>query len=225
MEKSASYFMVGVFVSLVIFFFTGFLIWLAGPHDKQDLTFYTVEFTDSISGLEEGSDVQYRGVKIGKVMKMHLVPDNNSLVHVDIGVDKQVPIRAHTKIALQTQGITGLVRMEMSTENDDLEPPEQRADMQYPVLYGQGPQLYKILEDIPVITAQTADITKKLNGILTRNRGNIDHFASRGLSQFTAAAQELKGTAASVRKLSEKLSDNPSQIIYQPATHGVEIPR
>jgi phospholipid/cholesterol/gamma-HCH transport system substrate-binding protein len=225
MEKSANYFMVGIFMTLAIFGLVWFLIWLSGPHDEKDFKFYTVEFTDSIGGLEEGAVVQYKGVKVGKVMKMHLVPGNNNLVRVDIGVKKQTPVRAHTKIVLQTLGITGMVRMEMSTENDDVQQPERRVGMKYPVLAGQGSQLYKALEDLPVITAQTAEITKKINGFITRNRGNIDRFASLGLSQFTSASQEIKGTAASVHKLSDKLNENPSQILYQPSAHGVEIPQ
>jgi ABC-type transporter Mla subunit MlaD len=225
MEKSAKYFAVGLFVTVTTFLFVGFLIWLVGPHNKQDFNFYTVEFTDSIGGLEEGSDVQYMGVKVGKVIKMHLVPGNNKLVRVDVGVDKTTPVRAHTKIVLQTQGITGLVRMEMSTENGDVQMPERRVGMKYPVLAGQGSQLYKALEDIPVITAQTADITKKIDGIITRNHASIDRFSSEGLSQFTEASQAVKGTASSVQKLSDKLDENPSQIIFQAPAHGVEIPQ
>jgi phospholipid/cholesterol/gamma-HCH transport system substrate-binding protein len=224
MEKSAHYFIVGLFVTLTVLAFIGFLIWLAGPHNKEDYNFYTVEFTDSISGLEEGADVQYKGVKVGKVMKTHLVPGKNELVRVDIGVDKSTPIRAHTKVVLQMQGITGLIRMEISTEENDTAPPEQRAGLEYPVLHGEGSQIYKALDDLPVITAQVSEISKKVNGFLTRNRANIDRFASDGLSQFTAASHEIKTTAASARKLADKLNENPSQILYQPSKSGVEIP-
>lgn len=225
MEKSAHYFIVGLFVTISIFFFIGFLIWLAGPQDEKDLNFYTVEFRDPISGLEEGSNVLYKGVKVGKVMKMHLVPDNTELVRVDIGIKKETPVRAHTKVVLQMQGITGLINMEMSTNNADMEPPERRAGLQYPVLYGQGSQLYKMLDDLPVITGEVSEISKKVNGIITRNRGNIDRFASEGLSQFTGASREIKGTASSMRKLSDKLTENPSQLIFQSSAQGVEIPQ
>lgn len=224
MEKSAKYFIVGLFVTITIFLFVSFLIWLAGTHDKRNLDFYTVEFNDSISGLEEGSDVQYMGVKVGKVIKTHLVRGNSNLVLVDIGVDKATPVRAHTKVVLQSQGITGLVRMEMSTKNDDVLMPEHLAGLKYPVLVGQGSRLYKALEDIPVITSQTADITKKIDGIITRNQASIDRFSSEGLSQFSGASQEIRDAASSVRKLSDKLDENPSQILYQPSAHGVEIP-
>ena len=226
MEKSAKYFATGLFVTVTIFLFVGFLISLAAPHhNNQKLDYYTVAFTDPISGLEEGSNVQYMGVKVGKVVKMHLPEDNFNLVLVDIAVAKGLPVRAHTKIVLQTQGITGLVRMEMSTQNDDVQMPPHPAGMKYPLLAGQGSQLYKALEKIPAITDHIADITKQVDAIISHNRSSIERFSSEGLSQFTASSGSVRDAAAAVRKLSDKLEDNPSQILYQPSPQGVEIPR
>ena len=224
MEKSAHYFTVGIFVTLTILAIIGFLIWLASPQDEEDYNFYTVEFHDTISGLEEGSDVQYQGVMVGKVLNTHLVPEDNTLVRVDIGVDKKTPVRAHTKVTLQPQGITALVKLEMTTAENDMLMPEQREGMPHPVLQGQGSQLYKVMEDLPVISAQVADITKELKDIIHRNRGSFDRFASQGLPQFSEAAHEMKNMAASARKLSDNLNENPSQLLYQPSSQGVEIP-
>jgi phospholipid/cholesterol/gamma-HCH transport system substrate-binding protein len=223
-EKSANYFIVGLFVSLALTVLIGFLVWLEAPHDNKNLSFYTVEFTDSISGLSEGADVEYKGVQVGKVMKTYLVPGNNNLVRADIGVNKMTPVHAHTKVILQEQGITGLVRLEMSTATDDLTAPERRSNTPYPVLAGQGSHLYKALEDLPAITAQVAEISRKIDAIITRNRGSIERFSSEGLSGVTSASQEIRGAAASVRKLSDKLDRNPSQIIFPPSSAGVEIP-
>lgn len=298
MEKSAPYFTVGLFMTLAVFALVGFSIWLSGPHDKRDLAFYTVEFHDSISGLEEGSTVQYQGLKVGRVTKLTLVKGSNNLIHVDIGVDKKTPVRAHTKVSLQAQGITGLVRLELSSADDDTEMPPKVEGIKYPVLQGRGSRLYAALEDIPRITAQVAEITRKLNAamddkavaaiqqsmqnlqhmtqdlngllapgnignatqlmnnlanasnrlpdmvdhlnrtadsmdaaaknldaIIARNKGNVDRFAQEGLAQFSSATREVRGTAASVRKLADKLSEDPSQVLYKPASHGVEIPK
>jgi phospholipid/cholesterol/gamma-HCH transport system substrate-binding protein len=298
MEKSASYFTVGVFVTVSLVGVFLFLIWLASPHDERTYNYFTVEFKDSISGLEEGSGVEYKGVKVGKVMKMRLNPANNEEVYVDIGVDKSAPVRAHTKAMLETQGITGLVRIELATKQDDNDPPTRQEGQKYPVLQGEGSKLYQALEDLPDITNKILDITKKfdqflddqtvaslkqtvrnaqnmskdlngllappnvehvstmldnlsttstqlpdmidhlkktadqmdaasasLNGILTRNRGHIDSFASEGLGQITAVSREAKGTATSLRGLADKLKNDPSQILYQPSSRGVEIPK
>jgi phospholipid/cholesterol/gamma-HCH transport system substrate-binding protein len=298
MEKTAHYFIVGLFVMVSIFAFIGFLIWLMGARDRQNYDFYTVVFKDSISGLEEGSNVHYKGVQVGRVMKLRLVPDNREIVEVDIGVNKGTPVRSNTKINLETQGITGLVRLQLSTDNEDTAPPPRVEGHKYPVLAGTGSQLDKALNDLPAITGQIREIAEKVNGlldeqtvaalkqsavnterlsrdlngllsppnvanasvmldnlsaasaqmpeimerfrntarqmdaaatsvngILARNRGHIDRFASQGLSQLTGAAREAKSTAASVRGLTDKLKDDPSQLLYQPTSHGVEIPQ
>jgi phospholipid/cholesterol/gamma-HCH transport system substrate-binding protein len=298
MEKNAHYFVVGVFVTGALLGAFMFLIWLASPHDERTYDYYTVEFKASISGLEEGSSVEYKGVKVGKVMKMRLAPANSEIVYVDIGVDKTTPVHTHTKAMLETQGITGLVRIELATKQDDAGPPERREGQKYPVLEGEGSKLYQALEDLPDITNKILDISKKfdqflddqtvaalkqtvqnaqnmskdlngllspsnvthmstmvdnltassaqvpdmidhlkktadqmdaasasLNGILTRNKGHIDQFASEGLSQITAVSREAKGTANSLRGLADKLKSDPSQILYQPSSRGVEIPK
>lgn len=222
MEKSAPYFIVGLFVTLAVFGVVGFLIWLQGPRDHQNLAFYTVEFTDPVTGLQEGSDVQYRGVKVGKVKKIHLVPGSNSLVQADIGVDKKTPVRAHTRVVLQTQGITGLVQMEMETADNDLSPPPRVAGMEYPVLQGQGSLFYKALDDLPVITAQTRDITKKVNGALD---SRIITAMRSAVVNTNTLSHEVENTTTVARKLVDKLNADPSQILYQPSTYGVEIPK
>jgi phospholipid/cholesterol/gamma-HCH transport system substrate-binding protein len=298
MERTAHYFIVGLFVTATLLALVIFLIWLAGARDQRSFDMYTVEFRDSISGLEEGSNVQYKGVKVGKVMKLRLVPADNELVLVDIGVDKETPVNAETNVTLEAQGITGLVRLEMSTANENAGPPPQREGYPHPVLQGKGSRLYKALEDIPAITEQVLAISEKLNkflddptlaslrqtvlnaetmsrdlngvlsrpnvanismsldnlaesseqfpalaerftraaqemesaagvlnGILSRNRGSINRFASEGLSQITAASREARGTALSLRGLADKLKDDPSQLLYQPNSRGVEIPK
>jgi phospholipid/cholesterol/gamma-HCH transport system substrate-binding protein len=166
MEKSANYFIVGLFATGTILAIFLFLVWLASPRDEKDYDFYTVEFSDSISGLEEGSNVEYKGVKVGKVMKLRLAKGNDELVYADIGVGKDTPVRAHTKVTLETQGITGLVRIEMATANDDRDPPPMKEGEKYPVLQGEGSKLYKALEDLPGITEKILSIATKFDGLL-----------------------------------------------------------
>lgn len=298
MEKSAPYFLVGVFMTGMVIASVCFLIWLVGPQEQKNFKFFTVEFHDSITGLEEGAAVQYMGVKVGKVVAVRLVKDNPELVHVDIGVDKSTPVKSKTRVTMATQGVTGLVRIEMATAKEDTSEASIVGDMKYPLLQGSASKLYEALEDIPAITSQVRAITAKfdtmlndrtmaavqaamvnlenisrdLNGVLSpvnvsnvsmlldnlslssaqmpklienmgstvdnldnaaenfsrlldRNRPHIDRFASDGLEQFTAASRATRGTANSVRKLADKLDRDPSQVIYQPSSRGVEIPK
>ena len=214
MEKTAHYFLVGIFTASVLLLLTGFLIWMAGPHDRKNLVYYTVEFRDSISGLEEGSKVKYKGVDVGKVMSTYLLPGDTQHVYVNMGVDKYVPVRSKTKAMLETQGITGLVQLELSTAENDTSPPETRPDMRYPVLQGEGSKLYQALEDLPVITAQILEMTDKFNNALD----------PATVSAIRSAIADTGHMAKSASTLVDKLKDDPSQLIYKPSSRGVEIP-
>lgn len=73
-------------------------------------------------------------------------------------------------------------------------------------------------------TADQIDQTvKNLNDIVERNRGNIDKFAGDGLNQITEMSRETKDMARAMRRLADKLEQNPSQILYKPGSQGVEI--
>lgn len=167
MEKGGHYFIVGVFVSLAILALVGFTIWLAGTKDKEDYDFYTVQFRDTVSGLEEGSGVGYKGVRVGQVVDLRLVPGDISLIEADIGVDKGTPVRGNTRAVLETQGITGLVRLELSTENDDDTRPPMLPGHKYPVLQGTGSQLVKALGDLPEITEKVKETVAKADEFLS----------------------------------------------------------
>ena len=67
MEKSANYFVVGVFVSVTLVALVGFVIWIAGTHNTGHVDRYTIYFTDSVSGLTDAAVVKYKGVDVGKV--------------------------------------------------------------------------------------------------------------------------------------------------------------
>lgn len=76
---------------------------------------------------------------------------------------------------------------------------------------------------------KTADEVDKavasLNGVLTDNKAEIDRFARSGLNQITEMSRETKKMAESMRRLADKLEQEPSRLLYQPNYRGVEIPQ
>lgn len=62
-----------------------------------------------------------------------------------------------------------------------------------------------------------------LNSILSDNRENINRFTRSGLREITDMSRETKKMAESVRRLADKLEQEPSRLIYQPNYRGVEI--
>lgn len=193
MEKDAKYFVVGVFVTFCLVCMVGFLIWMAGAHDQRNYENYTLYFTDPVSGLKVGSGVQYKGVEVGKVKNIRLAEEREDLIKVDIAVDEKTPVREGTKASLSMQGITGMVFIQMNTDLADSRPVPKREGERYPVLEGSGTQLAKIFQDIPEITKEILEISKKLNVFL-----NDNNMASLGdtLVNIEKMTRDLNGLLA-----------------------------
>lgn len=75
---------------------------------------------------------------------------------------------------------------------------------------------------------RTADEIEKavasLNEMVSSNKENVNRFTGEGLSQITETAREAQKAVEALRAMSDKLSRDPSQIIYKPQSRGVQIP-
>lgn len=70
-----------------------------------------------------------------------------------------------------------------------------------------------------------AAMSGRLDRLVAANEASVSRFAGDGLADVHALARELRETSRAVEALSRRLEEDPSQLIYQPATRGVEIPR
>ena len=88
-------------LGLVLVVFGGLRFW-----ERRDT--YVIYFDDSVMGLERGADVMFAGIRVGRVERIELVPDDLRRVKVTIDVERGLPVRADTEATLQFAGITGL---------------------------------------------------------------------------------------------------------------------
>ena len=156
-----------------------------------------------VSGLSDESLVKYKGVEVGKVLKLRISPERSELVKVDIEVKDNTPIRAETSASVAIQGITGQSYLELATNNADKTPPSRLADEKYPVLKGTGSRIDKFFDELP-----------KVSRNMETTLSAIDDLSRQGTKM-----------ADSVRGLADKLKENPSEIISSPSHKGVEIPK
>ena len=88
-------------LAVVLAVFAGLRFW-----ERHDT--YVIYFDDSVMGLERGAEVMFAGVRVGRVERIDLVPDDLRRVKVTIAVKRNLPIRTDTAATLQFAGITGL---------------------------------------------------------------------------------------------------------------------
>lgn len=88
-----------------------------------------------------------------------------------------------------------------------------------------GPDLAETMRQLRATSDHIASASDSLDQFVAGNRSGLESFVQQGLPQIEALVRDSRETAIELRKLARSLRDDPSQLLYQPATHGVEIAR
>jgi phospholipid/cholesterol/gamma-HCH transport system substrate-binding protein len=107
MEIKARYTLIGTFTLAVIAAGFLFVYWLNGSGTLRYGTRYQIRFENTVSGLLPGSAVWFNGVRVGEVTSLALNSDQPRQVTATIAVNFGTPIRADTKVNIESQGLMG----------------------------------------------------------------------------------------------------------------------
>lgn len=106
MAREADKFKVGLFVIVSIVVLVIVIVWLGASKFFQRYEYYVTYFDESISGLDLGSTVAYRGVPVGLVSNIDIAPDGKLIeVRMKIHSGQQIPSDYYAMLELK--GITG----------------------------------------------------------------------------------------------------------------------
>lgn len=114
MEYRSNEVKAGCLVILGIILFIVFLILISGLDLFKSTKVYYARFKYS-SGVEVGSLVRYGGMEVGRVKKVGIAPENNSLIEFEIEVDSNVPIKKDAEVLITSIGIMGEDYIEITT--------------------------------------------------------------------------------------------------------------
>jgi phospholipid/cholesterol/gamma-HCH transport system substrate-binding protein len=88
-----------------------------------------------------------------------------------------------------------------------------------------GPQVVTTVRRLQTVADNLAQATDQLDKMIAENRADVRSFTRTSLPEIESFVREGRAAAQSIRQLSVSLQQNPSQLLYQPAPAGVEIPR
>ncbi|GAA4413407.1 MlaD family protein [Quisquiliibacterium transsilvanicum] len=140
MEPETRYPVIGAIVLLLALGAAFAFTWWARD-GAADAPYYVVVFDrQSVEGLQVGSDVSMRGVKVGRVERFTLGSENINRVKVLVRVDRQTPVSENSSAVVARNFLTGLARINLVTPGEP------------------GPQLTHVPpgEDYPVIPEGTS---------------------------------------------------------------------
>lgn len=252
METESHYFRVGLYIIGLALGLAFFAMWLvsSGIDNSRD---YRVYFSESVSGLTIGSPVKYRGVNVGTVTDIAINKKMPSQIRVDVELDGDTPVKVGTLASLKLQGITGTVYIELSGGEPGAPDLADASESSIPVIPSEASSIQAIMSQLPQILDKLSNFATKLDGIATDENvqafnetlknlssltGNLNLLTTdtRGVlndtrgnivestEQLSGAMNDVRRSSRSVRKVTDRVEEDPSSLIFPPAEEGIPAP-
>jgi len=217
METRANHLVVGAFVLAVVAGLFVFAVWLGKGEIAREVDRYYIYFTGSVSGLSVTSKVLYRGVPVGSVADIRIDPENSERVRVLVEVARGTPVKTDAVAALELQGVTGLVNVEISggARNAPLLRPEP--GRRYAVIPSEPSRLEALLRDLPALVLDIKQLVERANGLFTEKNVAAIEATLNNVARLTGALAQSGGdiqaltgdaaiAAAELRRAAEALT-------------------
>lgn len=173
---------------------------------------YRVVFSESVSGLEADSVVEYKGVPVGVVRDVRLVPGTLDKVEVELGIEPEVPIKTDTRARLRVRGITGMLQLELVGGTT------AAADLKEHGYIQSSPSLLVTIEGA---LREMADVAKRI-GASTGEAGEVLGDMRRSIGAVGSAARTFESSMALIGSQVDTNGRAVSELLDDPATR--ELP-
>src|SRR3990167_78058 len=100
METNVNYTVVGAFILILMTISILAIIWLSSGFNFKTNTTYLIYMTESVSGLNIDSPVEYNGVTVGGVKDIKIDPNNPQRVQLIVNIHSATPITQGTVATL-----------------------------------------------------------------------------------------------------------------------------
>lgn len=202
METRANYVLIGAFTLVATLSLLMFALWAAKYSSEKSWRQYAVIFTEPVTGLSEGSQVQYNGIAVGTVEKLRLAPDDPRRVLATLRVQADTPVKADTRAKMSMTGITGTPIIQLTGGSPGSPMLADVDNREIPIIQTEPSALQNI--------ADTANrLVERLDRVLSEQ--NIRHIAGTlqnvdALTRSIADQREdLRALIVNARRSSEQL--------------------
>lgn len=206
METRASYILVGSFVLALFAGLFVFTVWVAKVQLEETRQPYRIYFTGSVTGLQQGSPVRYRGVPVGTVSDIRLDPDNVTRVRVTIQVQDGTPIMADSIASLEVQGITGGSYVQISGGTAGAERLKSADTDGLPVIPSRPSTLTAVVDAAPQLLNRSLELIDRLGGLLNGENQKAIGTVLANAATLTAQLNEVAAQAQQMMRTLEPVA-------------------
>jgi phospholipid/cholesterol/gamma-HCH transport system substrate-binding protein len=210
-EIRASYLLVGSIVLALLAALAGFTVWIVRADLDRAFVLYEIAFEGSVTGLQEGGEVRYRGVPVGRVRDISLDPANVEQVLIIVELEPGTPVKEDTLATLELQGVTGIayVQLRGGTQESAPIPPQPPPDLAR--IPSRPSTLERVFEATPELLARSVVLLDRVGEVLTddnvealgRTVQSIDAFTAALAAQSDDIAVLISGAAGAAGRVEE----------------------
>jgi len=91
------------------------------------------------------------------------------------------------------------------------------------ITQGTGADIKAAVARVRTVMDNLASTSARLDAFVVDNQANITRFSDQGLFEFQQLIRDSREAAQEFRELSRSLKREPSQLLYEPSYHGLEI--
>ncbi|MEQ1622464.1 MAG: MlaD family protein [Methylococcales bacterium] len=210
----------GLFLIALVTVSVAVIYWLG--HFDRERNHYVIYTRESVSGLNPESTVFFRGIAVGKVLKVEFDPNDSGTILVPIEVDKNIILSRSVYATLRLKGVTGLTQIQLEDNDKVREPihPGDIPDQRIPLLPSLTDRLMNSGEEIlhkadrlmiALGSVLSDNNINNIGGILDNIKGLTDKLAELQKSVDAAMVgipsltQDARGTLKNINKLTADL--------------------
>ena len=202
MDTKINFFKIGLFVIALVTSLLILIFWLGKfGFEKKKFDEYQIYFKESISGLNIGSSIKYKGFEVGNVNEIKINPNNSEEIELNILIQKGTPIKEDNYAILGNLGITGLKYIELKGGTNDS------------ALLKENESGIKIIQsktsDLVSLFDSTQDITQEFMLVLNQIKKVLD---DKNIDKFSKILSKSENSASNIEQLSEYLVKNEKKI-------------
>ncbi|MEN4054129.1 MULTISPECIES: MlaD family protein [Sulfurimonas] len=208
MNNKVNYALIGLSVLIGLGLMFGFAYWMLKPSTDEETQKYLIYFDESVLGLNLDAPVKYRGITVGKVIRLRISPKNTEQVEVTVDILKSTPIKENSVAKLTAQGITGLTYINLTQGKNDAPPLKAKEGQKYPVIK-TTPSFFEHFE------RSLGDVSSQLSATLYKTQKLLNDENQKQVGLL------LKRTASIMDKL-DRLLDEKTITHFQSSMNNLD---
>lgn len=215
METRANHVLIGAFTLVGLGLLVLIALWSARFTTESAWQHVEIVFTQAVSGLSIGSDVQYNGIRMGSVRELSLAEDDPGRVIARVRLEADAPLREDTVARLSVSGLTGVAYIQLRGGSPGSPPLKPGPGGDPPRIVAEESPLQRLIDSSEDIANTASEVMLRLIDFLSEENAERVSQTLDNIDRFTLALTDerelIAETIGNIHRGSEDFAEMAAQ--------------